>query len=141
MLLQYIFHGKNSDPHPFYVKSDWLPPIQPSVTLERYLEEVKISLARFQVRRLKDNLPHRERRALKEVICNKNIVLKKADKGAAAVIMNRQDKIKEGQSLLDDRNKYRPLVEPMIESTTQKLQQKIKGFAAFFFNFSDSLNR
>ena len=58
----YVFHEENSDPHPFHVTSDWIPPIQPSVTLESYLEEVKISLANIQVHRPKDNLPHRERR-------------------------------------------------------------------------------
>ena len=92
--------------------------------------EVKISLANIQVRRPKDNLPHRERRALKDLTRNKNIVLKKANKGTATVIMNRQDKIKEGQSLLDDRNNYRPLVEPMIESTSQKfVQQLVKSLS------------
>ena len=63
MRAQYIFHGKNSDLQPLHVKSDWIPPIQPSVMLESYLEEVKISLANIQVRRPKDNVPHRERRA------------------------------------------------------------------------------
>jgi len=43
---------------------------------------------------------------LKDVTPNKNIVLKKADKGTATVTMNRHDKIKEGQSLLDDRNNH-----------------------------------
>jgi len=61
--------------------------------------EVKISLANIQVRRPKDNLPYRERRALNDLTGNKNIVLKKENKGTAVVIMNRQGKIKEGQSL------------------------------------------
>ena len=43
--------------------------------------------------------------------------------------MNRQDKIKEGQSLLDDRNNYRPLGEPKIESTPQKVQQLVKSLS------------
>ena len=34
MRLRYIFHRENSDPHPFHVKSDWVSPIEPSVTLE-----------------------------------------------------------------------------------------------------------
>ena len=129
MRAQYIIHGENSDLQPLHVKSDWIPPIQPSVMLESYLEEVKISLANIQVRRPKDNLPHRERRALKDLTRNKNIVLKKADKGTATVKINRQDKIEEGQSLLDDRNKYRPLVEPTIESTSQKVQQLVKSLS------------
>ena len=123
MCLQYIFHGDNSDPHPFHIKSDWISPIQPSVTLESYLEEVKISLTNIQVCRPKDILLH----TLKDLTHNKNIVLIKVDKGTATVIVNRKDKIKEGQSLLDDRINYRPLVEPMIESTSQKVQQLIKS--------------
>ena len=45
MRLQYIFHGKDKEQHPFDVKSDWEPPVQPSVALETYLEEVKLQLA------------------------------------------------------------------------------------------------
>ena len=45
MRLQYIFHGKDKEQHPFHVKADWEPPVQPSVTLETYLEEVKLQLA------------------------------------------------------------------------------------------------
>ena len=41
MRLKYMFHGKNREVHPFYVKSDWNPPVQPSVALESYLEEIK----------------------------------------------------------------------------------------------------
>ena len=35
MRLQYIFHGQNKEPHPFHVKSQWMPPVQPSIALER----------------------------------------------------------------------------------------------------------
>ena len=33
MRLKYIFHGQDKEPHPFYVKSHWEPPVQPSVAL------------------------------------------------------------------------------------------------------------
>jgi len=42
MRLQYIFHGEENEPHPFHVKLDWEPPVQPSVALETFLEEVKL---------------------------------------------------------------------------------------------------
>ena len=45
MRLQFIFHGQDKEPHPYHVKSNWEPPIQPLVALETYLEEVKIQLA------------------------------------------------------------------------------------------------
>ena len=30
----YIFQGQNKEPHPFHVKSNWMPPVQPSIALE-----------------------------------------------------------------------------------------------------------
>ena len=33
MRLHYIYYGKEREPHPFHVKSDWNPPVQPSVAL------------------------------------------------------------------------------------------------------------
>ena len=51
--LQYIYHDQNTEQHPFHVKSSWIPPIQRSVALETYLEEVKIKLAELHWLNLK----------------------------------------------------------------------------------------
>ena len=75
MRLQYIYRGERNKPHPFHVKSNWVPPVQPSVALETFLEEVKFELADIEIHRPKDNLSHNERRALKELSRDKNIVL------------------------------------------------------------------
>ena len=56
MRLQYIFHGRDSKPHPFYVKSNWEPPVQRSVVLETFLEEVKTELAEIKLIKPKPNL-------------------------------------------------------------------------------------
>ena len=53
MRLQYIYHDQNTEKHPFHVKSSWIPPIQRSVALETYLEEVKIKLAELHWLNLK----------------------------------------------------------------------------------------
>ena len=100
MRLQYIFHGKERERHPFHVKLDWIPSVQPSVALETFLEEVKIELARTELVKLKDNISMGERQALKELSRNKSIILKKSDKGSTTVLMSRQDKLNEGQVLL-----------------------------------------
>ena len=42
------------------------------------------------------------------------------------MLMSRQDKLNEGQVLLDDLNNYRPIDKPMVETTTKKVQQLIK---------------
>lgn len=64
---------------------------------------------------LKLNLSHGERCALKELLCDKNIILKKADKGTTT----------EGQVLLDDIT--RTLEEHMVETTAKNVQRMIKS--------------
>ena len=118
-----LFHGEENEPHPFHVKSDWEPPGQPSVTLETFLEEVKLELASVEFDKPKDNISTGERQALKELSRKKSIILKKSDKGNTTVLMSRQDKLNEGQALL---HIYRPLDKPMVETTTKTAQQLIK---------------
>ena len=102
MRLQYIFHTKNTEPHPFHVKSDWIPPVQKSVALESYLESVKIQLAEIKPSKPKNNLSHNEYKALTELVNNTETIFKKADKGATTVIMNKCDKIQEAQIQLNN---------------------------------------
>ena len=64
MCLKYLFHGKNREIHPFYVKSDWKPPVQPSVALKSYLEEVKSQLAEMKITKPKNNLSCKEHEAV-----------------------------------------------------------------------------
>lgn len=56
MRLMYIFHGQDNEPHLFHVKSTWEPPIQRSVALESYLEEVKNELADLKLAKPRNNL-------------------------------------------------------------------------------------
>ena len=97
MRLQYIFQGDDKDPHPFHVKTTWVPPIQQSVALESYLEEVKLQLAEIKCRKPKNNLPPVEHEALKSLKRDKIINIRKADKGTVTVLMNKQDKINEAE--------------------------------------------
>ena len=97
MRLQYIFHGKDKEQHPFHVKSDWEPPVQPSVALETYLEEVKLQLANINTITPRNNLPKREQLAIKQLKQNPDINIKRAVKGSSIVVLNKEDKMKEGQ--------------------------------------------
>ena len=105
MRLRYIFHRKNKEQHPVHVKSHWVPPVQQSVALESYLEGVKTELAEILLLKLKHNLPHNERKAIKE----------------PQVIMSRHNKIKEGHIQLDDLDNYRPLEQPMVEEKVKQI--------------------
>ena len=81
MRLKYIFHGKKKEIHPFYVKSNWNPPVQPSVALESYLEEVKSHLAEIEITKPKCNLSRKEHQALIELKQNTDINMKKSRQG------------------------------------------------------------
>ena len=129
MRLQYSFYCQDKQPHSFHVKSNCEPPVQPSVTLESYLEEVKIELAEVKISKPKNNLPINEGQALKELKQNTNIIVKKADKGATTVkdIMKKQDKIWEGQILLDEKENCKPLSSPIALETSLKAKEIINA--------------
>ena len=126
MRLQFIYYGKDKNIHPFYVKSNWEPPVQQSVTLESYLEEIKIQLAHTPITKAIPNLPLNERKAITELKNNSEINVKKADKGTTTVIMNKLDKTQEGQTLLDCGNNYTNLEDPMAGATFQKVKQIVE---------------
>nr|XP_058942951.1 uncharacterized protein LOC131771192 [Pocillopora verrucosa] len=125
MRLRYIFHGNDKDSHPFHVKSNWIPPVQPSIALERYLENIKLSLAEIEITKPKHNLSYNEHKAVKELQNNTAINLKRADKGTTTVILNKRDKIQEAQVQLDNRDHYRPLENPMVTDTLKKVNELI----------------
>ena len=87
---------------------------------------VKLELASIEFDKPKDNISTGERRAIKELSRNKSIILKKSDKGNTTVLMSRQDKLNEGQVLLNDLNNYRPLDKPVVETTTKKLNNLLE---------------
>ena len=103
MILLYIYHGQNIEPHPSYVKSTWISQIQHSVALESCLRNVKTQLAEIKITKPKNNLSRNEVKAPKELKNNPAINLKKADKGTTTVIMNKADKIYEANVQLDKR--------------------------------------
>ena len=125
MRLRYICHGEDKEPHPFHVKSTWKPPVQPSVALESYFEEVKMQLAEVKLTKPKNNLAPKEREALKTLKTNNEINLKKTDKGTTTVVLSKQDKINEGQIQLNNKDHYMPLEQPMVLETNRKVTQLI----------------
>ena len=107
MRLQYIIHGQNKVPHPFHVKSNWMPPVLQSITLESYLESVKTKLADIKINKPNNNLLRNEMAALKELKSNSATNLKNADKGTTAVIMNNSNKMQEAEVQLKIREHYK----------------------------------
>ena len=100
-----------------------MPPVQPSVARESFLENVKTQLA--DVTKPKNNLSRDEVMTLKELKNNPAINLKKADKGTTTVIMNKTEKIKEASVQLDNRDHYKPLKAPIVKNTQEKVNEII----------------
>lgn len=115
-----MIYGQKKEFHPFHVKSNWNPPVQQSVALESYLEEVKLQLAEIKITKPKQNLSGKEHKGLHELKQSIAINIKKADNGNTTVIMTRNDKIREGQTQTDTQNQYKPLAEPMVKDRHSK---------------------
>ena len=126
MRLQFIFRDNDNNIHPFYVRSNWDPPVQPSVSLESYLEETKLQLAQIPIAKPKQSLPKNELKAITELKNNPEINIKRADKGTTTVIMHKQEKTMEGQVQLDNRTNYIPRETPMVVDTHKKVKQITK---------------
>ena len=139
MRLQYMYYKTEKEQHPFYVKSNWNPPVQQSVALESYLEEVKISLAEINLTKPKNNLPPAECEALKTLKRDEQINLKKADKGTNTLVMSKQDKSNKGQIQLNVREYYRPLESPMVGETGKRVLDLINEL--YHGNFIDKMTK
>ena len=75
----------------------------------------------MKITKPKNNLSCKEHETLTELKQNKEINLKKADKGSTTVVMNKTDKIREGHIQIDNKHNYRPLSEPMVKETHTKV--------------------
>ena len=84
-----------------------------------------LSISEIEITKPKHNLSRNEHKAVKELQNNTAINLKRADKGSTTVILNKGNKIQEAQVQLDNRDPYRPLENPMVTETLQKVNELI----------------
>ena len=111
----------------------------PYWALDSYLDEVKLDLSEASFTKPKDNLTNGECKALKDLKNNTKIYLKKADKGTTTVVMIKDDKIKVGQSQLDNTDHYQSLDHPMVIETASKVTSVIEDLYAIISTFFFSL--
>ena len=96
-----------------------MPPVQPSIALKSYLENVRAQLAEITVTKLKNNFSRNEITALKELKNSSAFNFKKVDKGTTTVIM-KTEKIEEAKVQLDNRVHYKPLRLPIVKKHAGK---------------------
>ena len=98
---------RKASKHPFKPKSQWMPPKASNPKLEDYIEATMAEEP--ELRTPKPNLSKKEARILQELSKNRDIVIKKADKGSCIVVQDRRSYVSEGKSHLDDTSTYKPL--------------------------------
>ncbi len=132
--------GKNDQrPTGFYIKTGYDPGyLQDFKVVEGDLGRLYNRLKARCTQLLHDrqgqlNLKREEHLALRALRSNKNIVIKPADKGAAVVVMNRADYLREGMRQLENRTYYEPIDEGLKQSNRNSidriaLRMKANGF-------------
>ena len=105
----------------FTFPSKWKPPIKTS-TIESFITGLKSDLLKFKPKKsFRHNLKKEEYAGLRDLQDNKEIVIKKADKGSAVVVMNRKDYLREGYRQLSDDKFYAKLDHDPTKEVTSKV--------------------
>ena len=119
---------------PFKNKSTWKPN-PPNRTLDTYKRAFKINLLNSKVKQChQHNLTKEQWKGLMELRKNPEIVIKKANKGSAVVIMNTTDYLREGYRQLIDRNFYVKIREDPTEQISEKICKVLTDMKNFKLN-------
>ena len=117
--LSFFFHNKPKrdpkDPKLFREKSSWEPDdklIPPQIREE--LDKLKVKLGKLRKCDENPNITAAEYQAFENLQNRKDLVFKKADKGNAIVIMDRNEYIKEAMNQLEDNQYYTKISEPVF---------------------------
>ena len=82
-------------------KSSWRPEYKPPSALSLFLEKNQVSLSPLMYQKCRDNLSREERKALRDLKSNKELIIKPADKGSSVVLLSKEDYLKEGNRQLN----------------------------------------
>ena len=112
----------------FKNKSTWRGPIGPA-NLEAFIASNLVDYNNRPAYKAPDkkNLTRQEANCIKGLKNDTSIVIKPADKGAAIVIMNRSDYLKEGYKQLTDPTFYRHVDEDLSEKHMNEISLRIES--------------
>ena len=127
-LKEYFFCEDDNDNEysPFRKRSHWTPPPNRNMALETYIKALMKDFEKELHQRPKkfyrDNLTKDEREALFSLKTRTDIVIKRADKGSATVVMSRENYVREVMRQLDNEQHYLKL----SEDPTDRFAEEIK---------------
>ncbi|CAG2224259.1 unnamed protein product [Mytilus edulis] len=93
--------------------------------IENYIFATKIELDKIKLKPFKYNLDRTERQGLKSLRSNKDIVIKKADKNASTVILDKQTYLNQAMKQLNDNINYTQLSEANNLGISKTIENKI----------------
>ena len=106
----------------FKVPPSWTPLIR-DTQLEMYLSELEEEILKIdEAGKNYPNLTKAEREALQDLMYDKNIVIKPADKGSAIVTWCKQDYLKECELQLSNKSVYEEVNRDPLQSVTPKIR-------------------
>ena len=108
---------------PFTPASSWTPPdlSLPSHVRDLIKSDLDLFEKSFKTLRMESNLTPEENVALKELIDNRTIIIKPADKGSMVVVMDLEQYLWEGHRQLNDKNYYIKLNKPIYMETFKQI--------------------
>lgn len=108
---------------PFTAKTGWEAPDKKiDVKVHTKLAELENKVSAMQPCIDQPNLTKTQIGALRSLRQKKHLILKKADKGSACVIMNKQDYILEAERQLNNPRHYRKINEPIYPKTAKEIR-------------------
>ena len=111
----------------FKNKSTWVPENTPMM-IDCLISVDELCLAKTKIKApLKQNLTKKERLGIKELAMNRDIVIKKADKGSCVVIMNTTDYLEEGYSQLSNEKFYRKVDYDLTNEHNEKVGSIVRS--------------
>ena len=110
--------------HEFHTSKGWTPPQGISPALETFFTTNTTDFLHMEKTKKYPNLTREERQALKELIDNRDITIKPADKGGAIVVQDTDKYITECLHQLNNRTHYKRTG----TNTTNEVNKKINDF-------------
>ncbi|XP_064464837.1 uncharacterized protein LOC135398377 [Ornithodoros turicata] len=133
-LKEYFFDKPNSNPNPFKPTSDFTPDANRDKALDMYIKAVQRDVLdaynNSSNRKTKPNLTAAEQRSLSDLQNCGDIIIKRANKGGAIVVMNKEDYLNEGFRPLGCNTFYEPLDSDPTNKIAAEITKTLKSLKA-----------
>ncbi|XP_053571499.1 uncharacterized protein LOC128661246 [Bombina bombina] len=111
-----------TDPkYAFKPKSEYMPSLSLVPAVNLFVKKMEKEIENLTPRQESDNLEPRERKALKELMLARGLVMKPADKGGNLVILDEQLYVNEVKRQLHDKNQYEKISSNPLTHTQNSL--------------------